>query len=869
MKPSTLRGAFLFCFFEVVLKSELANDYPQGFNQMKKINIFQRKQEQDRLDQFVTHSAFDDDLKYMYHEADNAISSLLLFKPVSGMKGDTLNAIENMLGISMPAGTMLSFTNFGSPYINTEIDRYLGMRRQVEERNETIRAAKRFVEKRAAFMMQGNRKNLIPTNDVRLSSSIGYLTLKVPLKTKNPMSSFSADTAVEYQKEVRNFIDLRDKIISMSKVFGLHLQPATAEETKAAIKRYFNPFGQWENQLDETLPINQQLLPPGASMSWDKIRDEDIHFSGFSETGENNYAGILTIDRYPQGKDGFGFWRMSEMLGDLSGNGIQIGLPYALTTTIHYPDQGTKIAALRTAQGVTDKQSNPQMLKWSPRLREKNRAYQIMNQAIMENNRVVEVNTSMILFSRSRRELMSVCNRLESYYKNMGMVMRRERFCPAVTFFNNLPGNASPESIKRTFRFKTMGSSHAAHLLPIFDDWQGYGNALLLNTRRGRLFDYDLFHSNNKNFSFATVAEAGSGKSFFLNRMIQDYLSLDTKIYLFDRGGSYMASGQLNNAQILDFHLDSNVCLNPFTHVENIDEELPIITQIIAKMLNPDGDVSADQRAYLMEAIKSSFENKGQRAEVNDVILYLRNQPQEEAQRIGRLLGQFGSSGSMGRWFNGANTFKTDAQWTILETQGLSANPHLMKVVMMALSLSVSQEMYHSKNKNQNKMLIVEEAGDLMSDRGFALFLTQLYSKVRKEKGSVGVVVQNLGQLYQAMINDKQSFGDFIMASAGTMFVLEQKPEMIEKAFENKQIEVSDYVKHLIRSVHTVKGQYSEICVYNNSGAGIARLIESDFNKVMFSTEGALFETLKERVRKGEPVEQVIQDEVDRQAMTA
>ena len=69
----------------------------------------------------------------------------------------------------------------------------------------------------------------------------------------------------------------------------------------------------------------------------------------------------------------------------------------------------------------------------------------------------------------------------------------------------------------------------------------------------------------------------------------------------------------------------------------------------------------------------------------------------------------------------------------------------------------------------------------------------------------------------------------------------------------------------MLRSVHTAKGQYSEVCVIaGEERAGIARLIETPFNRVMFSTEGDTFRELQRRVRVGEDVVSLIQSEAER-----
>ena len=109
-------------------------------------------------------------------------------------------------------------------------------------------------------------------------------------------------------------------------------------------------------------------------MNWDNRRHDLIHFSGFSHTDERQYVGMLVTDRYPGQEQPFHFGRMIELLGNPPGNGPQIPMPYALCTTIHFPEQGVKAAKVRASQTQVEKSSNALMLKWSPRLRKNAKA---------------------------------------------------------------------------------------------------------------------------------------------------------------------------------------------------------------------------------------------------------------------------------------------------------------------------------------------------------------------------------------------------------------------------------------------------------------------------------------------------------------
>lgn len=822
------------------------------------MNIFQKNAQRDLGWEFITLTAGNDEDGIFYCEKDNAIGSVCLFSPMAGWSEKTPVDAAVLLNEPYPGGTIMQFINIGSPFVQPILDAYANARMGVSG-DISVQTAQYAVRDRAAFLQRGTRQKLVASSDTRILESLGLWTFKVPLKTQNPFSGNAKETAA-FQQECAAFLKMRRNALSQLTVMGINAEVLRTAAMMGVLRRYFSIYEPWDTGVEENIPLNEQLFPVGSRMNWDNRRHDVLHCSGFSYSRERQYMGILVLDRYPGTENPFNFSKMIELLGNPPGNGAQIGMPYALCTTIHFPDQGVKAAKVRTSQVQTEKSANALMLKWSPRLRKKRDSFQALATLMLEGGNAVEVSTSLCLFNRSANAVRTAQSTMATYYKRLGFVMRPEKYIPEVSFFNQLPLNASPESIKNTHRFKTMVGSQAAHLLPVTDEWQGFGNEMLLTTRLGRLFHYSLFDKRNLNYNWTWMGASGTGKSFAVQRLIQDELSLGTKIWLMDTGSSYLASGMVSGAQILDFHFDSDVCLNPFTKVSDIDQEIELILPILGKMAKPTEGTTDTQRALLEEAVKSVFSAKGNKAEITDIIQYLNNQTGSMAAQqheLAMLLSPFGSTGSMGRWFRGANNFRAEADWTILELSGLTGNKHLCDVVLMILSTTIAQEMFTSRDLRK-RMMIVEEGGDRMGDPSFAEFTAKLVSKVRKEDGSVGVVVQTPKQIHAT------EYGSAILASAHTNFYMQQRPEAIEEAKARNWLQVDAYTEKLMREVKTAKGQYSEILIRSGENAGIARLIETPFNRVLFSTEGELFKELQQRVRRGEQITHIVEAEAKR-----
>ncbi|MBQ9259831.1 MAG: TraC family protein [Neisseriaceae bacterium] len=846
--------------------------------------LFGQFQNRDRAAPFLPIIVGDETNAVFYFEdstnhKDRAIASCCMFSPLSGIDGKSVSAITTMFNTELPPGTIMQFIQMGNPVLDAQLSRYTNCRNDSVFANlpnidhSAISAAQYAVHNRADFLRSGSRTRLVPGLHTILTESLCFFTLRVPVKSEAFRGSNADDR--KFFAEVDEFVKLRSQLLSQLEVAGISAKIMFHEEVLALYRKYFKIYENWDNYYNPDEILAEQIFPVASSLKWGAgQKHHTIHCKGFTSSGERQNIAMLALDKYPgPGKD-FSIYRMLELLGNLSGQGVQFGLPYCLATTIHFPDQEKKRAKFLKSHVITSKQSKSRaMMEWSERLRAKKVGFSEMAKAISDGGNVLEATTTLTFFNPSTNELDKAISRIAAYYESFGFIMRRETYIPEVSFFNNLPMNASIESIKNTHRFKTMMGLHAAHLLPILDEWRGVenikdgkhlGNEMVLTTRLGRLFNYSLFGSTNGNFNWVMIAGAGSGKSFFTQRLTQDHLSIGTKIWTIDTGSSYLAAARASGAQIIDFDMNSQVCLNPFTKIENLALEIPLLLPIFEKMAKGESGerFTSIESAAMEDAIQSVFRSYRNHATMDEVIDFLNNQAGDDelpkaSRKLGTLLTKFGSTGSMGKWFNGENNFEAAADWTVLELSGLTNNKHLCDVVLMLISTTISQEMFVSRN-DRKKMLIIEEGGDRVTDPVFAEFIAKLYSKGRKENASVGIVTQTFSQIHAT------EHGQKIMASAWTQFYMQQSPEDIQTAIDNSWLQVDAYTEQLLRNVHTEKGRFSEVVIRSGQTAGIARLIETPFNRVLFSTEGDFFRELQRRVRNGEQITNLVSEEAYR-----
>ncbi|RQZ31612.1 type-IV secretion system protein TraC [Burkholderia sp. Bp9017] len=773
----------------------------------------------------------------IYFLDDGRIGMLMEYVPLAGANERTQEMLTNLINQAYLPGTMIQTIKMGVPDLNEALENFYVSRERPD--NPAPEVARELCARRIDFIKEASNHPVRP----RINDAL-TLDLRHYVSIAQPFSGVPYPT----DQEIEDFKDLRERFRGSLEAAGMPSAIAEAREFLAVMRRYFDIFGDWDKHYDENEVLREQIVPPRTRIvpSRKQIR---ISIPG----KRHQYVKQIAMNRYPENVN---LGLMDMFAGDLTGLGTQIGIPFVLTTTIHIPDQSPAINGFRSKHALINNQAFGPMLRWVPILAAKKKGHDVLGAALDRRQQIVQASTVLMLYGHSPRELERRAATIMTYYNSLQAQAYGEQYLTLPTYVNQLPLHASTESIKNTRRFRTMAAEHAAQLLPILADWQGYGDGFFLHTRRMALFFYDFFSRFNPNFNWLLFAESGAGKSFAAQRIIQDYLARGAKIWIVDKGKSHTKLTIVNGGIVISFNRDSKICLNPFTKVIEIEEDIGMLTAMISKMVAPRSKLEDREEAMIMQAIQSVWTNLSSDMTPHDVYAWLLNQRESElAVDLANRLFPFSRLGPYGSWFNGRNNLDADAPIVTLELKDLEDNEILQEVVLLQVMITVQQGMFKGDDSRE-KMMIAEECGDLFKQYYFSKFAAELNAKIRKHRGSLGLIFQNLAQLYNS------AFGEEIAASAATKLIMQQQPESIELTRTKRWIDLPDAVFDLLKSVSTVKGPqgYSEIAFHTPNGFGIARLIDSRFNQVLFSTEGAERTEILAACERGENVVEAIEE---------
>jgi conjugal transfer ATP-binding protein TraC len=747
--------------------------------------------------------------------------------PLTGANESTVSRLKSVLGTHMPVDTFIQFGLFTEPDVRASTKKY--MEKKVDAKGILFEVA----EKHAKMMTDGTIDPIKGMSNVCLNRQRLIVSVTIPCSNQPKPD------------EVKNITEISNKISEGLNSTGLYLKRMTESSYLALIRRFFYLFDVEDFSTDDFIPTREQVFSPGSSIDFTESNNE-INFN----EGEY-YSKILSIKRSPKTA---GLGLMNMMIGDPMGSSNQVTDPFWMTATIYYPDQDKKLSAIRTKYAWLSNQAMGPIASLIPMLGYKKKGMDtLMHEIDGDGGMLCELSFQMTIFSKNQKKLQGLSSSWKAWAAGFGFEMREDKRILMPLFFSNLPFGQSPKSIKLLYRYNTMCISHAVHHLPVIGNWSGtgVGGTSVYIGRRGQLALFDPYDSST-NYNGVILAEAGAGKSFVAQKLICDARAAGSRVWSIDQGRSQEKLCSILGGQFIEFSETSVICLNPFTHIVDIKEDMDLLKAVITKMAAPIDGLDDFRQSAIEAKILAAYSVAGHETDITLVAEQCLNDKDERIRDIGTMLYPFTIQGSLGKWFNGANNVDLTNDYVVLELQELQSKKTLQQVVLLLLMGSINHEMYLTHGRK--KILLIDEAWQLLNDPIMGPAIEAAYRKVRKHDGSAWIISQSIADLYDS------SVGRAIINNSAWQIILQQKPDSIEHAVKSGHLKLDPYTLNMMKSIHTLPGSFSELMIRNGDAWGIVRLIVDRFSQVLFSTKGWERDLVLDRMWKGEAPADIINE---------
>jgi conjugation system TraG family ATPase len=410
----------------------------------------------------------------------------------------------------------------------------------------------------------------------------------------------------------------------------------------------------------------------------------------------------------------------------------------------------------------------------------------LLNDVARENQLLVNCHFN-ILIAASESLIEKAANYIESSLFHLGIIPSRNAYNQLELFRSVLPGNAvelkeydwflTTCDAAACFFFKeSLPKDEASDFLIRFTDRQGIPVGMDpadLPMRTGRI--------NNRN-KFV-LGPSGSGKSFFMNALMEQYMLYNMDMVIVDTGHSYSGLCSYYKGKYITYTDKTPITMNPFRISEeeyNIEKKDFLCTLIGVVWKGAEGAFSPVERdvvANVLSAYYSKFFLEGGVLGFDSFYEFsLEKIPAIKAEEkilfdfdeFRYVLKKFYKGGEFSSILNKeADKSLFTERFIVFEIDSIKENKILFPIVTLIIMDVFIQKMRYRSDRR--KALVVEEAWKAIASPLMAGYLLYLYKTVRKFWGEAIVVTQELGDIIgNAVVKDS------IINNSDTICLLDQ-----------------------------------------------------------------------------------------------
>ena len=413
---------------------------------------------------------------------------------------------------------------------------------------------------------------------------------------------------------------------------------------------------------------------------------------------------------------------------------------------------------------------------------------QLLTDVARENQLLVNCHFN-ILVAAPKTDIQKAINFIESSLFGLGIIANKNAYNQLELFRTALPGNAV--ELKKydwflttcdaalCFFFKeSLPKDEQSDFLICFTDRQGIPIAIDpadLPMRSGRI--------NNRN-KFV-LGPSGSGKSFFMNALVEQYMLYNMDVVIVDVGHSYSGLCAYYKGKYITYSEDKPITMNPFLVSEdeyNIEKKDFLVTLIALLWKGAEGVFTTVERDVIAQVISSYYQIYFSGSSIKELsfnsfydFALIKIPEIKRAEQIPfdidefrYVLKKFYRGGEYASILNeAADESLFGERFIVYEIDNLQGNKILFPIVTLIIMDVFIQKMRH--RKQQRKALILEEAWRALTSPVMAGFLLYLVKTVRKFWGELIPVTQELNDML-----GNPTLKDSLISNTDTVILLDQ-----------------------------------------------------------------------------------------------
>lgn len=818
-----------------------------GINQsVKKItslqtNVWNACMQRYKFSDFLPYMSYDSQKEY-YINNDNSFGTVFLCSPRIRMGESTAVAVEEMLG-KLPENMFIQFTLFGSKNIKDLVEywKYMHLERADRENNELLFKA---IKNMGEFYYSKTKEGISNSMATRLKNYYLLVSIK----------SNSEEDVISYKHILKNILTSNN------------FSPVVAEPEvlKPMLYELFNGNHDINNipNYDRTCYLNRQVIMPTTEML---IKDDELKIDGRSFI-------TLTPQSFPQEAHIGDF---GEKLGDYISRALdnnQFKDTFLITASV---------CALSKKKTARVKGNHSMLLtqKWSENIFRQFAAARKESVSILERidnqkEKLYAFDLNVIVSGDNYDEASLNASTIISYWNKGGgkaIVLDEALGIHQLNLIASLPMGINKEYMfDITAKYRSMFPDQISQFIPLEADFKLNIPNLILFSRRAQIAGLDLFVSNS-NYNAYLVATSGAGKSVLLNMLAFNSYARNDRIFIIDQDNSFSKLCDTIDGQYLALDPLQPISFNPFSGLKNNDREsfiddlnyLSDLIYMLGSSKNQDRALEDEKliKAKTQAIMEDLFLSKGNTMEVTDIRDELAKVDDQRFRDFADQLRPFCKEGIYGKYFNGPCEFNIEKEFIVTEFKGLEGHNDLRDPLIMLLIYHINQLMYMSSDRKSRIQIIIDEAHRFLGKNPkMDDFIEQAYRRARKYDASVIIATQGFDDIYNAKDGGLSRAGTVIINNSAYKIFMKQTETSVNMLIKSEVFSLSETDKEILRSIVTLKGEYSELFLMTPDDVKLPyRLVMDKYFYYLTTTDPKDKAKIKELTDQGIPLGEAIE----------
>ncbi|ENY9654035.1 TraC family protein [Campylobacter coli] len=818
-----------------------------GINQsVKKItslqtNVWNACMQRYKFSDFLPYMSYDSQKEY-YINNDNSFGTVFLCSPRIRMGESTAVAVEEMLG-KLPENMFIQFTLFGSKNIKDLVEywKYMHLERADRENNELLFKA---IKNMGEFYYSKTKEGISNSMATRLKNYYLLVSIK----------SNSEEDVISYKHILKNILTSNN------------FSPVVAEPEvlKPMLYELFNGNHDINNipNYDRTCYLNRQVIMPTTEML---IKDDELKIDGRSFI-------TLTPQSFPQEAHIGDF---GEKLGDYISRALdnnQFKDTFLITASV---------CALSKKKTARVKGNHSMLLtqKWSENIFRQFAAARKESVSILERidnqkEKLYAFDLNVVVSGDNYDEASLNASTIISYWNKGGgkaIVLDEALGIHQLNLIASLPMGINKEYMfDITAKYRSMFPDQISQFIPLEADFKLNIPNLILFSRRAQIAGLDLFVSNS-NYNAYLVATSGAGKSVLLNMLAFNSYARNDRIFIIDQDNSFSKLCDTIDGQYLALDPLQPINFNPFSGLKNNDREsfmddlnyLSDLIYMLGSSKNQDRALEDEKliKAKTQAIMEELFLSKGNTMEVTDIRDELAKVDDQRFRDFADQLRPFCKEGIYGKYFNGPCEFNIEKEFIVTEFKGLEGHNDLRDPLIMLLIYHINQLMYMSSDRKSRIQIIIDEAHRFLGKNPkMDDFIEQAYRRARKYDASVIIATQGFDDIYNAKDGGLSRAGTVIINNSAYKIFMKQTETSVNMLIKSEVFSLSETDKEILRSIMTLKGEYSELFLMTPDDVKLPyRLVMDKYFYYLTTTDPKDKAKIKELTDQGIPLGEAIE----------